>query len=162
MKCNKTAILSEGRIDPHDITFMTWRRLLPIKAAPLLLIALWMLLVAPLLLAEADGKWLHRVPDEDRARTNPFADQPQAAAAGKILYGENCAKCHGSGANGLHNRPSLHSERVRHATDGELAWMLKNGNPYKGMPPWNSLPEQQRWQIISYIRTLAPIQKPNP
>ena len=106
------------------------------------------------LIAEADGKWLHRVPDEDRARTNPYAGQPQAAAAGKVIFGENCAKCHGSDANGLHNRPSLRSERIRHATDGDLAWMLKNGNPYKGMPPWSSLPEQQRWQIIAYLRTL--------
>lgn len=106
--------------------------------------------------AEADGKWLHRVPDEDRVRTNPLAGRSDVAAAGKNLFAENCAKCHGADANGLHNRPSLRSDRIRHATDGELAWMLKNGNPYKGMPPWSSLPEQQRWQIIAYLRTLPP------
>jgi len=106
--------------------------------------------------AEADGKWLHRVPDEDRTRSNPFAHQSHAAAAGRQLFGDNCSKCHGSDANGHANRPSLRSERIRHATDGELAWMLKNGNPYKGMPPWSSLPEQQRWQIIAYLRTLPP------
>ena len=106
--------------------------------------------------AEADGKWLHRVPDEDRPRTNPFSRQAQAAAAGKQLFADNCSKCHGADANGHANRPSLRSDRIRHATDGELAWMLKNGNPYKGMPPWSSLPEQQRWQIIAYLRTLPP------
>jgi mono/diheme cytochrome c family protein len=106
------------------------------------------------ILAEADGKWLHRVPDEDHARTNPLHGQPQAEAAGKVLFQENCAKCHGVEANGLHNRPSLRSERIHNASDGDLAWMLKNGNPYKGMPPWSSLPEQQRWQIIAYLRTL--------
>jgi len=110
--------------------------------------------ISTLLLAEADGKWLRRVPDEDHARTNPQANQPQATGAGKILFADNCAKCHGADANGLHNRPSLRSERIRHATDGDLAWMLRNGNPYKGMPPWSSLPEQQRWQIIAYLRTL--------
>lgn len=114
------------------------------------------LMCSALLIAEADGKWLHRVPDEDHARISPFTSQPQAAAAGKLLFSENCAKCHGADANGLHNRPSLRSERIRHATDGDLAWMLKNGNPYKGMPPWSSLPEQQRWQIIAYLRTLPP------
>jgi mono/diheme cytochrome c family protein len=107
-----------------------------------------------LLFAEANGKWLHRVPDEDHARKNPLAGQPQAAAAGKALFAENCAKCHGADANGLHNRPSLRSERIRGASDGDLAWMLKNGNPYQGMPPWSSLPEQQRWQIIAFLRTL--------
>jgi len=115
---------------------------------------LLVLFTSTLLFGEADGKWLHRVPEEDHARTNPLANQRQAAAAGKVLFSENCSKCHGTDANGLHNRPSLRSERIRHATDGDLAWMLKNGNPYKGMPPWSSLPEQQRWQIITYIRTL--------
>lgn len=109
-----------------------------------------------LLLAASDGAWLRRVPDEDRVRTNPLAGQSKAAAAGKVIFDDNCAKCHGSDAMGLRNRPSLRSERIRHAKDGELAWMLKNGNPYKGMPPWSSLPEQQRWQVIAYIRALPP------
>ncbi|WP_263351423.1 c-type cytochrome [Acidicapsa acidisoli] len=106
-----------------------------------------------------DGKWLHRVPDEDRARSNPLAHQPQAAEAGKALFAENCAKCHGADANGRTHpppRPSLRSARIRHATDGELSWMLRNGDPYQGMPSWASLPEQQRWQIIAYLRTLPP------
>ena len=117
--------------------------------------AVVMVLACPFLLfSEADGKWLHRVPEEDHARTNPFTGQAKAAAGGKVLFEDNCSKCHGADANGVHNRPSLRSERVRHASDGDLAWMLKNGNPYKGMPPWSSLPEQQRWQIIAYLRTL--------
>ena len=106
-----------------------------------------------------DGKWLRRVPDEDHARKNPFAHQAQAEAAGKVLFAENCAKCHGADANGRTHpppRPSLRSTRIHHATDGELAWMLRNGDPYKGMPPWSSLPEDQRWQIIAYLRTLPP------
>jgi len=109
-----------------------------------------------LLLAQGDGKWLHRVPDEDRDRVNPFAHQPQAADAGKQLFAGNCARCHGADANGRTTRPSLRSQRIRNAKDGELAWMLRNGNPYKGMPQWSSLSEQQRWQIIAYLRTLPP------
>ena len=107
----------------------------------------------------ADGKWLRRVPDEDRARVNPVARQPQAETAGKALFAENCAKCHGADANGRTHpppRPSLRSPRIRHARDGELAWMLRNGNPYKGMPSWSSLPELERWQIIAYLRSLPP------
>jgi mono/diheme cytochrome c family protein len=131
------------------------KRFLPI--AILMIAASTLVLCFPaLLVAEADGKWLRRVPDEDHARTNPVGKQPQAAAAGKQIFEENCAKCHGADGGGLRNRPSLRSERIRHATDGDLAWMLKNGNPYKGMPPWSSLPEQQRWQVIAYLRTLPP------
>jgi mono/diheme cytochrome c family protein len=133
--------------------------LLCLIGARVLSLALLLSLAIPIL-AEADGKWLHRVPDEDHARINPMHNQPQAEAAGKVLFSENCAKCHGAQADGLHNRPSLRSERIRHASDGDLAWMLKNGNPYKGMPPWSSLPEQQRWQIIAYLRTLPPANQP--
>jgi mono/diheme cytochrome c family protein len=106
-----------------------------------------------------DGNWLRRVPDEDRARHNPYVHQPQAEAAGKALFQENCAKCHGADANGRTHpppRPSLRSARIRLATDGELSWMLRNGDPYKGMPQWSSLPEDQRWKIIAYLRTLPP------
>ena len=106
-----------------------------------------------------DGKWLHRVPDEDRNRTNPLAHQPKAEAGGKALFVENCAKCHGADANGRTTpppRPSLRSPRIRGAKDGELAWMLRNGDPYQGMPQWSSLSEQERWQIIAYLRTLPP------
>lgn len=104
-----------------------------------------------------DGKWLHRVPDEDRARRNPLANNPQAIAAGHQLFLGNCAKCHAADANGRPNRPSLRTERIRHATDGELAWMLLHGNPYKGMPQWSALSDDQRWQIIAYLRTLPPV-----
>jgi len=106
-----------------------------------------------------DGKWLRRVPDEDHARKNPFAHNPQAETAGKVLFAANCAKCHGADANGRTHpppRPSLRSARIRHATDGDLAWMLRNGNPYQGMPQWSSLAEDQRWQVIAYLRTLPP------
>jgi mono/diheme cytochrome c family protein len=106
-----------------------------------------------------DGKWLRRVPDEDHARINPLAHQAKAEAAGKALFAGNCAKCHGEDANGRTHpppRPSLRSVRIRHATDGDLAWMLRNGDPYNGMPQWSSLPEEQRWEIIAYLRTLPP------
>lgn len=121
---------------------------------------LWMvsviLIPALTAVAAANGKWLKKVPDADRKRVNPYAGQTEAAAAGKILFQNNCAKCHGADANGQHGRPSLRSERIQSATDGEIAWILKNGDPWKGMPSWSSLPEQQRWQLVAYIRSLPP------
>jgi len=44
---------------------------------------------------------------------------------------------------------------VVHATDGELAWLLRDGSLAKGMPTWSSLPEPERWQIIAFLRSLA-------
>ncbi len=119
-----------------------------------------MFLLAPLLLASlmclaaANGSWLKKVPQSDRERANPYAGSAEASAAGANLFQNNCAKCHGADAAGRSSRPSLKSERVQNATDGELAWLLKNGEPFKGMPGWGGLPEQKRWQLVTYLRSL--------
>ncbi len=101
-----------------------------------------------------DGAWLKNVPDKDRARTNPLAGDTEAPAAGAKLFRQHCASCHGEDANGKGRKPNLHSERVRGATAGELEWLLTNGSLKNGMPSWSRLPEPQRWQLVSYLKTL--------
>lgn len=113
------------------------------------------LMIAASLCVAAEGSWLQRVPDADRKRANPFAGQREAVAAGGRMFDDHCAKCHGEDALGRGKKPSLRSERVQHATDGEIFWLLKNGNPGKGMPVWASLPEPMRWQIITYVKSLG-------
>jgi hypothetical protein len=44
---------------------------------------------------------------------------------------------------------------VQNATPGELAWLLRNGNLAHRMPPWAGIPEQRRWQLVSYIKSLG-------
>jgi len=114
------------------------------------------LITASAICFAADGSWLKKVPQTDRERVNPYAGQPSAAAAGENLFRNNCAKCHGANAEGKGSRPSLRSDRLADATDGEIAWIIKNGQMFKGMPSWGALPEQQRWQIVTYLRTLNP------
>jgi mono/diheme cytochrome c family protein len=113
------------------------------------------LLVVAVVFLAADGGWLKHVPGADRKRVNPLAGQADAIAAGGRMFEEHCAKCHGEDATGRGKRPSLHSERVQHATDGEIFWLLKNGNLAKGMPTWAALPEPMRWQIIAYVKSLG-------
>jgi len=113
-----------------------------------------LLSISAVSLAKANGKWLEKVPNADKTRVNPYAGQTDAIAAGRTLFVANCSQCHGQNAEGKGSRPSLRSERIKAATDGDLAWLLKNGDVDKGMPRWSGLPEQQRWQIISYIRSL--------
>jgi mono/diheme cytochrome c family protein len=98
--------------------------------------------------------WLKKVPQKDRVQVNPYAGQAAAIAAGANLYRDNCAKCHGEDAEGRPGRPSLRIADVRQATDGDLAWILKNGQMFKGMPSWGGLPEQERWQLVAYLRSL--------
>ena len=121
----------------------------------LLLMSLIVLSGSMLLYAEAgDGMWLTRVPDKQRTRENPFAGRPEAIAAGAKLFRHNCSTCHGNEALGTKKYPSLHSEQVRSATDGELEWLLKNGSMKNGMPSWSKLPEQQRWQVVAFLKSL--------
>jgi len=112
-------------------------------------------LSATLLLAAAgDGLWVSKVPEKDRLRRNPFDGNLSAQAAGAKLFKQNCASCHGDDASGKDRHPSLLSERVRSATPGELQWLLTNGSMKNGMPSWSRLPEPQRWQIITYLKSL--------
>jgi mono/diheme cytochrome c family protein len=121
-----------------------------------IMLAVALISASAMCFAAADGAWLKKVPQSDRERMNPFAGQPDAAAAGENLFRNNCAKCHGANAQGKGSRPSLKSDRLAAATDGEIAWIVKNGQMFKGMPSWGGLPEQQRWQIVTYLRTLNP------
>jgi mono/diheme cytochrome c family protein len=114
------------------------------------------LLAGSALLFARDGSWLRKVPASYHARVNPYAGNPRAAAAGKILFEEHCARCHGADARGRRGRPSLRSRFVEQTTDGDLAWILRNGQVWKGMPSWSSLPSPERWQIITYLRSLPP------
>jgi mono/diheme cytochrome c family protein len=104
----------------------------------------------------ADGSWRKRVPETDRKRVNPLAGQAEAIAAGRRMFEDHCAKCHGGDAMGRGKRPSLRSDRVQGATDGEIFWLLRNGNLPKGMPTWAALPEPMRWQIITFVKSLGP------
>lgn len=108
----------------------------------------------------AEGGWLKRVPAAARARQNPFASDPEAAGAGRKLFAEHCASCHGQNAEGTRRKPTLRSQRVHDASDGELEWLLTNGSLARGMPSWSGLPEEQRWQIVVYLRSLPPLPPP--
>lgn len=102
----------------------------------------------------AQPPWLQHVPERVRSRQNPLAGNPSAAEAGKMLYRSHCAVCHGADAAGRGNKPDLRPARLRRVTDGELSWLLQNGSLARGMPSWSRLPEQQRWQLIAYLRSL--------
>jgi mono/diheme cytochrome c family protein len=95
-----------------------------------------------------------QAPAKTRAWKNPYEGQPDAIAAGEKLFHQHCAECHGDDARGGKRAADLHSSGVQNATPGELAWFLRNGNLARGMPSWSGLPEQRRWQIVAYLKTL--------
>ena len=114
------------------------------------------LLYAAACLAASDftGSWLSKVPQKDRVRVNPQAQDPQAVDAGAVVFARHCASCHGRDADGLGKHPSLRTARIQQASDGELQWLLRNGSLAHGMPAWSGLPEIQRWQVVRYLHSL--------
>jgi mono/diheme cytochrome c family protein len=94
-------------------------------------------------------------PAKARAKRNPLEGQADAVAAGGKLFSEHCAECHGSEAQGGRKAPSLRSEEVQQAPSGALFWILTNGVVRQGMPVWSKLPEPERWQIVTFLKSLG-------
>jgi mono/diheme cytochrome c family protein len=97
---------------------------------------------------------LTKVPAKAAAKRNPLESDPDAVAAGSKLFEMHCAECHGVDASGGKKGPNLRAEEVQQATPGSLFWVLTNGVVRRGMPVWSRLPEPQRWQLVSYIKSL--------
>ena len=103
---------------------------------------------------------LEKAPKKAVERRNPLEADPDAVASGEKLFDLHCAECHGNTADGGKKGPSLRVAKVQQATPGTLFWVLTNGVVRRGMPVWSKLPEPQRWQLVSYIKSLTPAAKP--
>jgi mono/diheme cytochrome c family protein len=103
---------------------------------------------------------LAKAPAKARGRKNPQEGNAEAVLIGKKLFGQHCAECHGSTAEGGKNAPSLLATEVQQATPGALFWLLTNGVVRRGMPVWSKLPEPQRWAIVTYVKSLKPSSQP--
>jgi len=95
-----------------------------------------------------------QAPAKARDWKNPYEGDPDAVLAGKKLYLQHCAQCHGKNARGIRNAVNLRTSQVQNAAAGELVWFLRNGNLRQGMPSWSGLPEERRWQIVTYLKSL--------
>jgi glucose/arabinose dehydrogenase len=96
----------------------------------------------------------HGVPSAAASAINPYHGQVDAARAGGALYATDCASCHGAAGQGSGNIPALRQGPAQQATEGALFWFITKGAVNNGMPSWATLPEQQRWQIVTYLKTL--------
>lgn len=110
-----------------------------------------------------------RAPAEFLAMTNPLPASPEAVEAGKALFQQNakpvaCAMCHGNQGDGRGFMGAALTPPPRNFTcgkmmkdipDGQLFWIIKKGSPGTGMMSFDGLPDDQVWQVIRYIRSLA-------
>ena len=98
---------------------------------------------------------LAKAPGQARSKRNPLERDPDAVAAGRNLFEQHCAECHGDAAEGGKKGPSLRAEQVQNSEPGAIFWLLTNGVVRRGMPVWSKLPEPQRWQLVAYIKSLG-------
>ncbi len=89
---------------------------------------------------------------------------PPDAVAGRTIYSQNCAPCHGDtgngdgpSASGLPYKPFAFADPnlVGQVPLSELFDVAKNGRMARMMPPWgNQLNDQQIWDAVGYAWTL--------
>lgn len=110
-------------------------------------------------MAATPAQW--NAPASAAAKKNPFAGNAAAAAEGKKTFMMTCATCHGTtgrgdgpAASALNPKPANYTTKAISAeSDGSLFWKLSEGRG--AMVPFKSTySEKQRWELITYIRTL--------
>lgn len=105
-------------------------------------------------------------------------ETPQAIEAGKKLYIKRCGFCHGDGGGGdgpvadyLYPRPrnfKLGQYKFRttpsgeRPTDEDLVRAITRGIPGTAMPSWELLKEEERWQLVYYLKSLSEEAWPKP
>ena len=112
--------------------------------------------------------YLTRPVQASSGNVNPIPPNSESIAAGKAIYAVHCVPCHGETGKGdgplgvvLNPRPadlSLHAIPGVH-TDAQLYEWITNGFPGSRMPAWKTqLSDTDRWNLVNFIRTLAPKQ----
>ena len=108
-----------------------------------------------------EDRW--KAPSEAKAIQNPIAkiERGVSAVRGKKIFKTRCMICHGPkglgdgpGGKALDPNPqNLTLSMVKDQTDGELFWKVSMGR--NAMIKWGPiLSENERWDVINYVRTL--------
>lgn len=110
-----------------------------------------------------------KAPADFLVMTNPIPASAGATQAGMTLFSKlakpiKCAMCHGDKGDGKGVMGASLSPSPRNFTcnammkdipDGQLFWVIKNGSPGTGMMSFAGLSDEQVWQLVHYIRSLA-------
>ena len=107
----------------------------------------------------AQGAW--EAPAAEKSKKNPLPANAATVAQGKKVADVNCVSCHGAKGKGdgaaavaLNPKPAdWTSKKVQGESDGEIFWKLSTGRG--AMPSWKFLPENDRWALVGYIRSLG-------
>jgi hypothetical protein len=94
-----------------------------------------------------------------REEEEPGGDRRGGLSAGKKLTADKaCTACRGetgemTAPGPLYTKPAdWTSKAVQDQTDGCVFWKITTGRG--AMPPWAALSENERWQLVHYLRSL--------
>jgi len=98
------------------------------------------------------------VPADKKAKNSYIKFDNNTAKSGEEIYTKTCKSCHGDVGKANGNKtlnpqpPDLSSALTQELTDGEIFYILNTGR--NAMPNFkNTLSEEERWKVISYIRS---------
>jgi mono/diheme cytochrome c family protein len=86
---------------------------------------------------------------------------PDSIIRGKIVYGDNCTACHGPNGEGdgpagkylIPHPRNLRKDPFKFGDSADdIFKTITNG--YNQMPPFSILPENDRWALVHYVRSL--------
>ena len=86
---------------------------------------------------------------------NPHDGDPAAIRAGRVLFGNRCAECHGADARGL-NGPDLTVLWARPIRDERVFATVRTGVTGSVMPA-SSAPDQEIWAIVAYLKSVSTV-----
>ena len=124
-----------------------------------ILALLFIALVIPIATFAQTANW--EVPDSSLEIQNPLESSERVLTAGKNIYTQLCAVCHGNKGAGdgitaaaLQPKPAnFLTAAFQEQTDGAIYYKISEGRP--PMPGFKTqLNEQQTWAIVHYLRSL--------
>ena len=105
------------------------------------------------------------IPPDAAALTNPVKPTPESRAHAKTVYGMDCAICHGANGDGkgdvvadmhLSMKDFTNPATLKDRTDGELFYIIKNGDAKSQMPPEGPrAKDDDIWNLVIYVRSLS-------
>jgi mono/diheme cytochrome c family protein len=111
---------------------------------------------ASIVSAQHTAPW--NIPERAVNMKNPYSADFSSLERGKNSYQIDCVRCHGKWGKGdglkaekVHKQiADLGSDAIQKETDGQLFWKISEA---RRPMPLTDLTNDQRWDIINYIRT---------
>ena len=86
---------------------------------------------------------------------NPHEGNAAAVRAGRALFANRCAECHGPDATGI-SGPDLTELWAAGAADGRVFETIRAGVPGTIMPS-STAPEDEIWALVSFLKSLGTV-----